>query len=146
MEDPSAPLDEIVRARLQKAGRTPVHEYVGAMLQRDAAKQEFLAKLGDCDALLLPTTPMLPPVLSQVDPKTACSGFTRAANYLGLCAISVPTGLTSPISTETCLPTSMQIICRANQEEKAIRIAAAYEAARGPLASAPPLAHPPRSL
>jgi len=112
-------------------------------MARQPNQRLFLEELGGRAALLLPTTPMLPPPLASVDPASACSHFTRTANYLGLCAISLPTGLTSPTEDEPALPTAMQIVCRPNEEALALRIAAAYEAARGPLLATPPLAHPP---
>ena len=90
----------------------------------------------------LTLSPRLPPG-GQVDPSSACSVFTRPANYMGLCAVALPTGLTTATANEPPLPTSMQVICRAGDEALALRIAAAYEAVRGALSAEPPLAHPP---
>ncbi|KAL1514771.1 hypothetical protein AB1Y20_003857 [Prymnesium parvum] len=143
VDDAAAPLDESVRARLREAGHAPAHAYVEAMLGRRPAAERFLAELDGCAALLLPAAPMLPPPLEQVDPASACSLFTRAANYLGLCAVSVPTRLTAPTEDEPALPTAVQVICRPNDEATAIRVAAAVEAACGLEGALPPLAYPP---
>lgn len=143
VDNPSVQLDESVRARLAEAGATPTHEYIGALRDREPAMIEFDLALGECFAVLLPTTAVLAPPIADVDPASACSLFTRAANYLGLCALSLPTGLTDAVGGEPALPTSMQIIGRAREEALTLHIAAAYEATRGPLTAYPPLYHPP---
>ena len=61
---------------------------------------------------------------------------------MGLCAVALPTGLTAATASEPPLPTSMQVVCRGGDEALALRIAAAYEAARGALGAEPPLAQP----
>jgi len=50
--------------------------------------------------------------------------FTRAVNYLGLCALAVPNGFTGG-----GLPTSLQIVCHAGDEAMALRVGWAYEEA-----------------
>ena len=51
------------------------------------------------------------PRLEDADQAVAPSHFTRHVNYLGMCALALPTGLGA-----SGLPTSMQIIARAGQE------------------------------
>jgi aspartyl-tRNA(Asn)/glutamyl-tRNA(Gln) amidotransferase subunit A len=53
--------------------------------------------------------------------------MTRFANYLGLPAISIPTG----ISPEG-LPTALQLVAKPFEENKMLKVAAQYEALRGP--------------
>ena len=84
------------------------------------------------DALVTPTTPMLPLPLSEADEESTPARFTRAINYLSMCATSVPSG----ISNEN-LPTSLQIACRGGDENMSLQIAAAFEAARGDLPNPP---------
>ena len=60
-----------------------------------------------------------------MDQAIAPSHFTRHVNYLGMCALAVPSQL-----TEEGLPTSLQIIARADDEGMALRIGAAFEAAQ----------------
>ena len=50
--------------------------------------------------------------------------FTRFVNALELCALAVPDGFTA-----TGLPLSLQIVCRAYDEETALRIGWAYQQA-----------------
>ncbi|HUF90983.1 MAG TPA: amidase, partial [Candidatus Limnocylindria bacterium] len=69
----------------------------------------------------------------EVDQSTTPAHFTRAGNYLGLCAVAVPNGFTAG-----GLPTSLQIACAGGQEALALRIAWAYEHARGWVSPRPP--------
>ncbi len=85
------------------------------------------------DAVLTPTTPMVAPTRADVDEDLTPAHFTRAGNYLGLCGLSLPAGL-SPQG----LPTSLQILGRANAEELVLRIGSAFEAANDPI-GAPPI-------
>src|SRR5882724_3135091 len=85
-----------------------------------------LSPVDAVDALLTPTTqtPAIP--IDQVDQSGTAAYFTRAANYLGLCALAVPDGFTAG-----GLPTSLQIVCPAGDEAMALRIGWAYEQAAG---------------
>ncbi|HEY4911461.1 MAG TPA: amidase, partial [Methylomirabilota bacterium] len=62
--------------------------------------------------------------IDQVDQSGTAAHFTRAVNYLGLCALSVPDGFTAG-----GLPLSLQIVCHAGEEAMALRIGWAYEQA-----------------
>ena len=76
--------------------------------------------------IALKTITTTAPRVADVDQSAAPGHFTRHVNYLGMCALAVPTGPGS-----SGLPTSMQIIARAGQEALALRIGAALEAAQG---------------
>ena len=77
---------------------------------------------------MTPTTPAPPPPVVEADESSTPARFTRAANYLALCGTAIPNGRTS-----SGLPTSAQIMCRGGHETLSLRIAAAYERARGPM-------------
>ena len=79
------------------------------------------------DALVTPTTPMLPQRLTETDELLTPARFTRAINYLSMCVTSVPSG----VSNEG-LPTSLQIACVGGNEAICLQISAAYERAREP--------------
>jgi aspartyl-tRNA(Asn)/glutamyl-tRNA(Gln) amidotransferase subunit A len=132
-EDPDALVDEDVRPRFLAGRDLTANDYVHALRRREIDRAEFLAAIEGFDALLTPTvvTPPLP--LDEVDQGDTPARFTRAANYLAICGLSVPAGL-----TDDGLPTSLQIMARGGQEATAIRVGAAFEAALGPL-PAPPL-------
>ncbi len=89
---------------------------------RERAKQEFAARIAGVDAVLTPST-MTPAIaLTQVDQTTTPALSTRWVNFLDLCALSLPNGMTA-----TGLPTSLQIVCRGGDEALALRIGWALE-------------------
>lgn len=127
-DDPSAPLDEACRARGLPGKHQTAHDYVAAQQQRAVDTSEFLAAMAPFDAMLTPTTPMTAPTHADVNEDLTPAHFTRAGNYLGLCGLSLPAGL-SPQG----LPTGLQILGRANAEELVLRIGSAFEAANDPI-------------
>ena len=78
-------------------------------------------------ALLTPTMPTPPLPLPEVDQGSTPAYFTRGGNYLGLCGLSVPMGL-----TVEGLPGGLQILGRGNEEGMTLRIGAAFEQETGP--------------
>jgi aspartyl-tRNA(Asn)/glutamyl-tRNA(Gln) amidotransferase subunit A len=122
-DDAALTLDPAVRRRIL-AGRISARDYLAALAQRAAAAAAFAEALEGIDALVLPTTPMPPIALSEVDQDVLPSRFTRFVNLMGLCALALPNG-----ATPEGLPISMQIVCRGGEEAEAIRIGAAFEAA-----------------
>jgi len=133
MDDPDSLVDENVRPRFKAGADISSAQYVGALLQRDSDRESFSLAMQGIDALVTPTTPMLPPPLTKTDELSTPARFTRAINYLSMCGTSVPSG----ISNEG-LPTSLQIACAGGNEAICLQISAAYERARGVL-PAPPL-------
>ena len=79
------------------------------------------------DRILFPTLGIVAVPLEEVRPSDYPAGFTRPVNYLGMCAASVPMGL-----TPDNLPAGLQIVARAGEEATALRIGAAFERTRGP--------------
>jgi aspartyl-tRNA(Asn)/glutamyl-tRNA(Gln) amidotransferase subunit A len=132
MDDPDARVDENVRTRIRAGAGITGREYVAASLQRKADQIEFFDAFGDFGAYLTPTTPTLPLPVETLDESTTPAHFTRAGNYLAMCGTSLPTGV-SPGG----LPTSLQVACRGGSETLSLRIAAAYEIARGPMPKPP---------
>ncbi|HVC57800.1 MAG TPA: amidase [Stellaceae bacterium] len=124
VDDPSLPIDEAVRPRIQLGRGISARDYLAALAERDALKRRFLAALDGIDALLTPTTRTAAIRVESVDQATTPAHFTRPVNLLELCALAVPNGF-----TQTGLPLSLQIICRPYDEATALRIGWAYEAA-----------------
>jgi aspartyl-tRNA(Asn)/glutamyl-tRNA(Gln) amidotransferase subunit A len=109
------------------------HGYLSALRERRQAQAALAPIFDQVDAILTPTTPIPAPPLSDVDEsRLPLSRFTRAINFLGLCALAVPMGV-----TEAGLPTSLQIIGRPFCEPLLLRLGWAYEQARGPLGAQP---------
>ena len=143
VDDCNSRMDGAVRARLLSGKSVSASTYIAAMTGREAARKAWLDELGGRVAWLSPTTACRAIELDAVDESTTAATFTRGVNYLGLCAVSVPTGprleLTEGLDglAEDGLPTSLQIVCPPGREATALGIAHAYEAARGPLARPP---------
>lgn len=131
-EDPQAPVDTDCRPRIMLGKGFSARDYIAALQRRRADQARFAAALDGIDALLSPTVATGAILLDEVDQTGTPAGFTRAANYLGLCALATPMGLSGE-----GLPGSLQITARANAEAMALRIGAAYERV------APDIGHPP---
>ena len=126
-EQEDAPVDTDVRPRILTGRSYSARDYVAALQQRRQDQQEFLQSMVGLSALLTPTmtTPPLP--LPEVDQGATPGYFTRGGNYLGLCGLSVPMGLTAE-----GLPGGLQILGRGNDEGITLRTGAAFEQRTGP--------------
>lgn len=129
---PAALVNDDVRARLLPGRDITASQYVAATLQRARDQEEFATGFARFDAFVTPTVATPPIPIDTVDEDATPARFTRAVNYLAQCALAVPTPL-----TPDGLPTSIQIICRGNDEAMALRVGAAYERARGALPDPP---------
>jgi aspartyl-tRNA(Asn)/glutamyl-tRNA(Gln) amidotransferase subunit A len=91
---------------------------------RKRAKLEFDARMSGFDAVLTVSTltPAIP--LDTIDQTKTPAISTRWVNYLDMCALSLPNGMTG-----NGLPTSLQIVCRGGDEAAALRIGWALEQA-----------------
>lgn len=126
--DPEARVDEDVRPRVLAGKDVGPKEKAELLSRRKAARGRFLEAMQPIDALLTPTTQTAALPLSEIDQSTSPAYFTRPVNYLGLCAVSVPAGLSSE-----GLPIGLQVVARGRAEIMALRIAAAFEADTSPL-------------
>ena len=124
VDDTSLPTDPHVRPRIQLGRGVSARDYLLALAECQDHRRAYAAATADVDAVLTPTTqtPAIP--IDQIDQTTTPAHFTRAGNYLGLCAVAIPNGF-----TQNGLPTSLQIMCAPGQEATALRIAWAYEQA-----------------
>ena len=122
IDDEKAPLDPHVRPRIANGRTVTAQAYIDALRMRDVMKAQFSVALEGIDALLTPTTMTTALPLEDVDQSKAPAHYTRFANYLNLCALALPNGI-----APDGLPTSLQIVCRANDESMALRIGWAYQ-------------------
>lgn len=117
------PFDPDVRDRLRAGKTVSVPDYIDVMAQRRRLRHDVDALLSDFDALLLPTTPLAAIALGEIDQSQApMSRLTRPINLLDLCALSLPCGFTA-----AGLPISLQIVGRAYDEARVLRIGWAFE-------------------
>ena len=126
VDDPSLPIDPHVRPRILIGRDMSARDYLLTLAAREAHRRAFVAALADTDALLTPTTQTAAIPVVEIDQSGTAAHFTRAGNYLGLCGLAVPNGVTAG-----GLPTSLQILCHAGEEATALRIGWAYEQATG---------------
>jgi aspartyl-tRNA(Asn)/glutamyl-tRNA(Gln) amidotransferase subunit A len=122
VDDRSLPLDEAVRPRVLAGAAISRAQYQEILEERERRKAGFVAGIEGIDAILTPAA-MTPPIpLDEVDQTSTPAISTRWVNFLDLCALALPNGLTSQ-----GLPTSLQVVCRPGAEALALRIGWAYE-------------------
>ena len=124
VDDDKAQLDPAVRARVRAGASISSRQYLDVLADREKAKQEFARRIDGVDAVLTPgtLTPAIP--LTEVDQTKTPAISTRWVNYLDLCALTLPNGM-----TKSGLPIGLQIACRGGDEAMALRIGWALEQA-----------------
>ncbi|WP_433605800.1 Asp-tRNA(Asn)/Glu-tRNA(Gln) amidotransferase subunit GatA [Prescottella agglutinans] len=109
--------------------------YGSALKVRTLIARDFDAAYEKVDVLVSPTSPFTPWKLGEKvnDPLAMYLSdlCTLPTNLAGHCAMSVPSG----VSADDGLPVGLQIMAPALADERLYRVGAAYEAARGPIAS-----------
>ncbi|MFE1598366.1 amidase [Methylobacterium sp. ID0610] len=123
-EDFSAPLDEDVRARILAGASVSARDYLRTRRMQQDMKRAFERAMTGFDALLTPTTETAAIRLDAVDQAVVPSRFTRFGNFLELCALALPNGMSAE-----GLPLSLQVACRSYDEPMALRIGQAYQQA-----------------
>lgn len=137
-------LEERVRARIEDGGKVSGTDYVRALNRTATLTRSAEAALSDVDVLCVPTIPITPPPVAEVDdPKVYRSknmpalSNTMPGNVLGNCAVTLPVGL-----DKAGMPVGLQLISRPHREENLLGVALAVEAALGTVnerIGAPPL-------
>ncbi len=126
-------IDPNVRHRMAEARNLPAHEYLGRrrVLERCAAAAD--ACFDTVDVMAAPTVPVTPPTVDElkedgVYPRKNMMVLrnTFPANFLGLCAITLPVGL-----DRAGLPVGLQLMARGGAEERLLAVAVAVERALG---------------
>jgi aspartyl-tRNA(Asn)/glutamyl-tRNA(Gln) amidotransferase subunit A len=96
IENPELDFDPWVRKRIVGGKNISAAEHAGELAAHRRAGAAFANWMRGRDALLTPTLPITATPLHEVDEATTpLATFTRAANYLGACALSLPAGLSS---------------------------------------------------
>ncbi len=123
IEDETLAIDPWVRRRTTGGKALSAAEYIDELAQRKRAAAAFLAWMRGRDALLTPTLPITALPLDEVDEATSpLATFTRLANYLTACALSLPAGMSSE-----GLPIGVQLIGAPFSEATLIRLGRAFQ-------------------
>ena len=123
IEDLALEIDPWVRKRMLAGKALGAPDYVDDLAHRRRAAAEFITWMTGRDALLTPTLPITALPLVDVDEATTTlATFTRAANYLGACALSLPAGL-----SRAGLPIGVQLMGAPCNDATLIRIARAIQ-------------------
>jgi aspartyl-tRNA(Asn)/glutamyl-tRNA(Gln) amidotransferase subunit A len=125
-----ADIDPIVRARVEKGRDISSADYIETLRARADLVRAMHAHLGDLDALVMPTTPIVAPRIDEVAEPDAFMARnalllrnTTVANFFDLCSISLP------LPREGGLPTGLMLLARNGEDRRLLRIAAAVEKA-----------------
>ena len=117
-----------VLARFRSGRNVLATDHIAAWAQLDRARHHYLAETAAYDAVLLPTAPILPPNAQRLldDPAYFAAENllalrnTRIGNLLGLCALTLPTGVPS---------VGISLMAAPHQERRLLRLGAAAEKA-----------------
>jgi aspartyl-tRNA(Asn)/glutamyl-tRNA(Gln) amidotransferase subunit A len=125
IEDAALPIDPWVRARMLSGKGVAAADYIDLLAERRRAAARFADWMRGRSALLTPTLPITATPVAEVDEATTpLAAFTRAANYLGGCALSVPAGFSA-----AGLPIGMQLMAGPFAEATLIRLGQAFQRA-----------------
>ena len=120
-----------VLMRLHNALAIPGVTYLEALRWRGPALSAHMTATAGVDAVIAPVAPIPAPTLAESDVGNSpdaesviqrLTRFTRPINYLGLPALSIPSGF-----TRSGLPVGMQLIGRSFDEATLLRIGAAFQ-------------------
>lgn len=107
-EDLSAPIDVNIRNRVLAGRNVSAQQYSDYLKELKIIRETFQATFFDFDVLVLPGTPICATPLSEVDEsQIPMSRYTRIANCLDMCAVTLPLARSSdhlPIGWQLCAP------------------------------------------
>ncbi len=110
--DRRLPMDPFVRRRIGQGAAIGARDHADATQRRAQDIEDFLDRFGPRDVLFLPATPLPPCQVAEIDEsEIPMSRFTRIANYLDLCAVTVPLCRSGPF------PIGMQLVAQSGQDD-----------------------------
>jgi aspartyl-tRNA(Asn)/glutamyl-tRNA(Gln) amidotransferase subunit A len=123
-----ADYDPNVRARIERGAALSAADYVAMARERAALVRAMDARLADLDGLVLPTTPIVAPLIAEVATRetfaaknTLLLRNTAIINFFDQCAISLP------MPRAGGLPVGLMLVARNGHDHRLFRIAAAVE-------------------
>jgi aspartyl-tRNA(Asn)/glutamyl-tRNA(Gln) amidotransferase subunit A len=123
IEDPAHEFDPWVKKRIVTGRAIGAEERAALAAGHAQASAEYAQWMRGRDALLTPTLPITATALDEVDEATTpLAAYTRAANYLTACALSLPAGFDSG-----GLPIGMQLMGAPFADATLVRIGRAFQ-------------------
>ncbi len=130
LANPEAEVDPIPRSRIEKGVSVAAPDYVGMQMRRPPLIAAFDTVIEDFDALILPTTPIVAPIIADLattDAFMAANGLalrnTSPFNFFDLPGGSIPMPDANP------LPAGLMVMGRRNHDHHTLRAMAGIEAA-----------------
>jgi aspartyl-tRNA(Asn)/glutamyl-tRNA(Gln) amidotransferase subunit A len=125
IEDETLEIDPWVRRRTLGGKSVSAADYIDDLAARRSAAAAFAEWMRGRDALLTPTVPIVATPIAEVDEAASpLVSFTRAGNYLGACALTLPAGFSSG-----GLPVAVQLIGAPFTEATLLRLGRAFQRA-----------------
>ena len=125
IEDEHLDIDPWVRKRVLAGKAISAAGYIDDIAAQRSAVAAFAEWMRERDALLTPTLPITATPLADVDEGTTpLATWTRAVNYFGACALSLPAGFSAE-----GLPIGVQVTGARFAEAALIRIGRAFQKA-----------------
>jgi aspartyl-tRNA(Asn)/glutamyl-tRNA(Gln) amidotransferase subunit A len=124
--------DPRIRVRIERGGKQSAADYIDLLAARTRIAAEFDAATRGFDALILPTVPIVPPRIAEVDAEADYNRLNllslrnpAPANFLDRCAISLPCHRPDEP------PVGLMLMGETMGDARLFAIAAAVEAALG---------------
>ncbi len=121
-------IDPNVRTRLERAAKISAADYVDMTRARAGLIRAMDARLADLDVLAMPTTPIIAPLLAEVNKPDEFARRnalllrnTTLWNFFDCCAISLP------LPRDGGLPVGLMLVARNGHDRRLLRVAAAVE-------------------
>jgi aspartyl-tRNA(Asn)/glutamyl-tRNA(Gln) amidotransferase subunit A len=125
IKDEKLEFDPWVRRRMVGGKGITAADYIDELAFKRRAGADFAEWMRGRDAVLTPTLPIVATPIAEVDETaTPLATYTRVANYLGACALSLPAGLAAD-----SLPIGMQFLGAPFAEVTLVRIGRAVQRA-----------------
>jgi aspartyl-tRNA(Asn)/glutamyl-tRNA(Gln) amidotransferase subunit A len=124
IEDPQLPIGEWVRRRVQRGKSVTAAAYIDALAHHRQSCASWQSAMRDFDVFLTPAAPIPACPIDAVDEESPImSAFTRSANHLRACAVSLPAGF-----SREGMPVGVQLIGKSFDEATLFRIGHAFQA------------------